>query len=77
MAERLRRQVEAAAMAHPASTVATHVTISIGVATAWPDAAAGPERLVAAADRALYAAKAHGRNRVVGRKVALAKARRH
>ncbi|WP_322619026.1 diguanylate cyclase domain-containing protein [Arenimonas daejeonensis] len=77
VAERLRRQVEAAAMAHPASTVATHVTISIGVATAWPDAAAGPERLVAAADRALYAAKAHGRNRVVGRKVALAKARRH
>lgn len=38
------------------------VTISVGVASAR--GASGPEALVAAADRALYRAKAMGRNRV-------------
>ena len=65
VAERLRRRVEAVAMAHPSSTVAPHVTVSIGVSALTPDAALSPQRLIAAADRALYAAKAQGRNRVV------------
>ena len=73
LAERLRRQVETMAMPHPSSTVAGHVTISIGVAIARPQDTPSPERLVAAADRALYAAKALGRNCVVGRTVAPAK----
>ena len=63
--ERLRRRVEAAAMPHPASTVAPHVTISIGVSALQPGPLHTPEQLIAAADRALYAAKAGGRNRVV------------
>jgi diguanylate cyclase (GGDEF)-like protein len=64
LAEQLRLRVADAAMTHPASPVAPHLTVSIGVAALQPDLATSPDRLVAAADRALYAAKAGGRNRV-------------
>ena len=67
LAERLRRKVEARAMVHPKSTVAPCITISVGVSAMRPDALQSPEFLVDAADRALYAAKAKGRNRVVAR----------
>lgn len=62
--ERLRCEVESKAMAHPASPVAAHVTVSVGVSAVVPDAACQPEQLIAAADRALYVAKREGRNRV-------------
>ena len=64
LAERLRLRIADAALAHPASPVAPHLTVSIGVAAMRPEAGGLPERLLAAADRALYAAKAGGRNRV-------------
>lgn len=64
LAEGLWRAVNAASIAHPASPVAPHVTVSIGVAAMVPDAARPAETLVAAADRAMYAAKLQGRNRV-------------
>lgn len=64
IAEALRHTVEARAMPHPASPVAAHVTVSIGVATALPELSRPPERLIASADRAMYAAKRQGRNRV-------------
>lgn len=64
IAEGLRRTVEAAAIAHRASPIAPHVTVSIGVAAMVPTASRPPELLIAAADRAMYAAKMQGRNRV-------------
>jgi diguanylate cyclase (GGDEF)-like protein len=64
LAESLRRAVAEEALAHPASTLAPHVTISVGVAALVPSAESSPEQLVAAADRAMYDAKTGGRNRV-------------
>ena len=57
VAERLRLAVEVADMPRQ------RVTLSIGAATYDP--ALGTKRLIAAADHALYAAKAAGRNGVV------------
>ncbi len=62
VAERLRRAVEAEDLPHP-SVPTGHVTVSVGVATAMPEAGERPESLVVRADRALYSAKAAGRNR--------------
>jgi diguanylate cyclase (GGDEF)-like protein len=41
------------------------VTASVGVASIVPDDATTPQTLIQAADDALYAAKAAGRNRAV------------
>jgi diguanylate cyclase (GGDEF)-like protein len=59
--ERLRRQVAAAEI--QAGTGKVSLTASIGTAAAA--AGATVDRLIAAADKALYQAKAEGRNRVV------------
>lgn len=65
LGEHLRQRVQALALEHPDSAVAAHVTVSIGVSVAYPDATQPPEMLIALADQALYAAKARGRNQVV------------
>jgi diguanylate cyclase (GGDEF)-like protein/PAS domain S-box-containing protein len=62
--EALRAAVERLGIAHDDSSVASVVTVSVGVAAWIPDGDADPERLLAAADAALYAAKQGGRNRV-------------
>lgn len=64
VAENLRAAVASRGLLHPQSPVANHVTVSVGVAAWVPDIARPPERLIACADRALYAAKLEGRNRV-------------
>ena len=65
LAERMRSRVEGLNVEHRASGVASHLTVSLGVASIVPKPAIRPEDLVDRADRALYAAKEGGRNRVV------------
>ncbi|HET7842720.1 MAG TPA: diguanylate cyclase, partial [Xanthomonadales bacterium] len=65
LARHVLAAVHALRLAHAASPVAPHVTVSIGIATsgtACPD----PEALLAAADAALYEAKRGGRDRAHG-----------
>jgi diguanylate cyclase (GGDEF)-like protein len=64
VAERLRLAVQALALPHPASPFGV-VTVSGGVVAMLPDTLE-PTRLLREADRALYAAKAGGRNRICG-----------
>lgn len=64
IAERMRLRVRDLAIPHRSSLVAGHVTVSVGVAAQVPDRTGDPRALVLAADRALYLAKAQGRDRV-------------
>jgi diguanylate cyclase (GGDEF)-like protein len=65
VAEEIREAMAKQAIPHPRSGVGPAVTMSIGIATAVPDAGNSIEDLIAAADGALYAAKSAGRNRCV------------
>ena len=62
-AERLRGAIEELRFV-PETGLSHRLTVSVGVACCVPGASMTPERLIQAADQALYAAKRAGRNRV-------------
>lgn len=64
LAEKLRQVVEDLVIAHAYSSVASVVTISLGIATILPASDVGSELLLREADIALYRAKRLGRNQV-------------
>ncbi len=64
VAQRVAERLAALHISHPTSPVADQVTVSIGVAATLPRLADSPTSLFEAADRQLYAAKEHGRNRI-------------
>lgn len=63
VAEDMRTAVNALEILHVQSAVSQHVTLSLGIACMYPTPNTSPTILVAAADAALYQAKAAGRNR--------------
>ena len=64
-AEALRQALEARGIAHEASLTAPVLTLSVGLCCLQPSIEQTPDSLFEHADRALYEAKAFGRNQVV------------
>ncbi len=64
IAEQIRRGIEALAIPHRGSSVADHVTASLGVVTAECTSDGSLQEIISMADELLYRAKSSGRNRI-------------
>jgi len=65
VAERCRAAIEELNIVHGQSNVAPFVTVSIGMSSVVPNGTISPDYLLDCADKGLYIAKEHGRNRVI------------
>ena len=65
VAERIKKAIEHMQIPHANSLISPHVTVSMGIGTVIPNAAASVTTLIEQADQALYQAKSHGRNRLI------------
>jgi diguanylate cyclase (GGDEF)-like protein len=62
MAQKLQEAIAQLQLPHRAHLSNSHVTISLGIATTIPSTETSPETFICKADKALYQAKANGRN---------------
>lgn len=65
LAGNIREHVYGLKIPHSSSPVSEWVTVSIGVVCCIPEPSVSPSKMIAWADKALYAAKSHGKNQVV------------
>jgi diguanylate cyclase (GGDEF)-like protein len=64
IAEQIRLNIENLKIPHRKSTVADHITVSIGVFTVFSYSKTCPSEILTRADQQLYRAKQGGRNRI-------------
>ncbi|WP_325078590.1 diguanylate cyclase domain-containing protein [Sphaerospermopsis aphanizomenoides] len=62
IAKQIQEKLARIAISHPGSLVSDQVTLSIGIVSIIPTVEITKEKIIAAADQALYQAKAQGRN---------------
>lgn len=65
VADDIRQRVRALGIVHANSEISHYITLSIGIAGMVPSLEDSPKTLIAAADQALYQAKAGGRDTIV------------
>lgn len=66
VAERCCNEISSGRMPHDFSRTASHLTISVGYVTSFPEQGRNIQQLIEKADKCLYEAKRQGRNQVRG-----------